>query len=449
MQLRHAVGEAAQPQRQHRHAERLLRPLRTFASERREHVAPKPAEAKHRRQRLLDHLDRIPIVSRRHGGVRREDERPLHRRDRGLDRFAAMHGAREHPHARERRVPLVEMDDRRPLAERLERHHAADTKQHLLLHAKLRFALVEAFGQLPIRKRVLREIRVEKQQARAADPLPPHPDMRHPRADRALEAHAGVLDRKKRRVLARIEHPRRAVFAQLLPVVAMLIEQPHRHEGNPQIARALDVVAREDPQSARVLRHRLVDRVLRAQIRDLERGRLAAPMAIEPRLRSAVANHLAVHRLDRLPHRRLGDANVQHLTRRLTQDGDGVVARRLPSHRIETSEEARGLLVPGPPEVVRDRLEHTEVLGDRDLRLGGDSRSSRGWSGLERVLRSGHGSSSRSDRVRAERYRIAMRSTARDPLPATRLRLPSTPWTTTLASRSNQESAAVVPGFAA
>src|SRR4029077_16100423 len=81
-------------------------------------------------------------------------------------------------------VPFVEMEDAGIRSERLERTHAADAENDLLLDARLAIAAVEARRELAIPRRVLLEIRVEEIELHTPHPHAPHRDEHRAIAER-------------------------------------------------------------------------------------------------------------------------------------------------------------------------------------------------------------------------------------------------------------------------
>src|SRR5262249_23482186 len=126
------------------------------------HVAPEV---------LPEHLRGEDVDPGRNRRVRREDvagRRYLARLGEGetllLDQVADL--LERH----DRRVPLVDVPDRRRPADLVERARASDPEHDLLLQAHLVSAAVEPLGDLAVGRLVLRQIRVEQEERNAADP---------------------------------------------------------------------------------------------------------------------------------------------------------------------------------------------------------------------------------------------------------------------------------------
>ena len=161
MQRRHAVRIRRRPQRERRQAEALL--IRPDLAEREELVPAEPA-ARDEPRDVLPHELRIELlVTRGHRRVRREDGG----RTKTLERFL-----RPEPCGRElaptlelekRRVPFVEMEDRRREPELAQDAHAADAEQQLLAQPGGPVATVERVGHRPLR--IALDMRVDEGKA--------------------------------------------------------------------------------------------------------------------------------------------------------------------------------------------------------------------------------------------------------------------------------------------
>ena len=118
------------------------------------------------------------------GRVRREDRCVTHRGERIVEAHAfgdeLVNPLQDH----ERRVPFVQMPDRRRNAERAQRANAADAQDDFLLQPGLAIAAVQAGREVAIPRRVLLEARIEQVQTHAADRHLPHVGQNRPIAER-------------------------------------------------------------------------------------------------------------------------------------------------------------------------------------------------------------------------------------------------------------------------
>ena len=187
----------------------------------------------------------------------------------------------------ERRVPLVQVEHRRLDADHAERPVAADAEQDLLLDARLLVAAVEARREPLVGLGVGVVARVEQQQVAAAHRHPPDPQPDLALGELDAEAHLpplGVEHRRRRQVLVvdrlvAVLLP--AVLVDELVDVALVIEQPHADDRHAEVAHALQVVAGEHPEAARVDGQRLVEPELGREVGDGE-GRAAARHGSRP-----------------------------------------------------------------------------------------------------------------------------------------------------------------------
>ena len=172
-----------------------------------------------------------------------------------------------------------------------------------------------------------------------------------------------------------------AVGGEVLAEVALLVEEPHAHEGHAEVARALQVVGGEDAEAARVDRQALGEAVLGGEVGD-ERPLLEAPVP-PGRLAQVGAQALegpvVVGEEALVPGQGLeallGD-RAQHQHR--------VLVGAVPEVPVEAAEHDPQVVVPGPEQVVwRCRAAPAAVPAAR-ARPG---RSGSSWSGLRSTTR--------------------------------------------------------------
>ncbi len=235
-------------------------------------------------------------------------------------------------------------------------------------------------GDRAIRGIVLGDIRIQEQQRHSADvDLPDrHRDIASRELDGDLHLPPGGRHHPPDRQLARLELGVDvllvAVQVDLLTEVAMLVEEAHRHERNPEVGGGLEVISGQDSQAARVERDRLVDTELRTEVRDgvLELG-----------ARSVIPRGVAVHVAVEACHRRGiplqdGLARGEDLPA-LAVDGVDQVDRvvvLLPGGQIEGGPEFAGVGRPGPPQIVGEVDDPSQLLWDGEFGIGkgGDRR---------------------------------------------------------------------------
>ena len=165
--------------------------------------------------------------------------------------------------------------------------------------------------------------------------------------------------------------------------VALGVEQTDSHQRDAEIGRGLEVVAREHPEPAGVLRERLGDAELRGEVGDeLERRTLAGPPLIEPRARSTLDGiEPASGGGDPLHELAVGRPGPPSTPGRTPYQIDGMlvgVAPRSTDGAVEPIEQADQLAVPGPVQVRRQTDEWLEggrqTADDGELVQGAHSR---------------------------------------------------------------------------
>ncbi len=207
----------------------------------------------------------------------------------------------------ERAVPLVEVKDARRDAQRRERADSANAKEQLLANAHALVATVQACGQLPILRLVAVDVRIEQEERGPADGHPPDPGGECPGAglDRHHDGHAvgeRGLHRQQPVIDVEVVLVLPAVPVQPLPEVPLVVVQPDPDQRDPEIGGALDVIAGEDPQAARVNRQRLVQAEFGGEVRHRPRPQDARV----PRAPSVLRVEVLLH-----PAMRVADAAVQ------------------------------------------------------------------------------------------------------------------------------------------
>ena len=224
-------------------------------------------------------VERMLLVAGAHRRVRGEHDAPPGVGPRLLERHAGLHALRDHLHAGEHRVPLVEVVGGDRNAEPVQGAQPADPEQHLLRDPHVAARLVEAVRD----PAVLGAQRLDQVQGHVAVALG------HPHHARNLLAshphphpHARVV--QERVVVGRELLERLAVLPDPLHAVAAVPAQADRHHRAPEVARRLDEVARQDAEAARIDRKGLGESVLHAQERDVRNAGHAGAF-LEGRLR--------------------------------------------------------------------------------------------------------------------------------------------------------------------
>ena len=214
------------------------------------------------------------VMPRRHRRMRREDRRRRDCLERGAEGMAPR-DALAHPlEHHQGRVPLVHVPDARLQPERADRAHAADAEDDFLAQPHVVAGIVKAGRDAPLLLRVLLDVRVEQEERYGPDFLAPeagmHDAVRHRDRNAKFPAYR-VEHRREPRGLG-LELGRRRDLPspriEKLREIAGAVEEADRDERQPEIAGGLQVIPREHAEPARVDRQALVDRVLRAEVRN-------------------------------------------------------------------------------------------------------------------------------------------------------------------------------------
>ena len=249
--------------------------------------------AAQRLQVIVDQLGREAIVAGVDRRVRRE-----HRALGDLLRAGPEVGAGQlHQQARvlqrrEGAVALVQVQAAPVDAGGAQRAHAAHAQQQLLADADALVAEVEAGRELAVLLGVAVDVGVEQQQLVAPDRDLPHlraqrlARQRHLDDDRLARRGQRGLGGQHLRGRADVLGVLPAVAADALPEIRLAVEEADRHQRQPQVGRALQVVARQHAQAA--ASRWAATRGCRTRPRNRRPGgRAAARRAPSPRCRAA------------------------------------------------------------------------------------------------------------------------------------------------------------------
>ena len=309
---------------------------------------------------LLDELGTEAVVAGGDRGMGREAGHGGHVAH-GLAEgdLLGLHLGADHLQAGEGAVPLIQMDHGRGNPHRVQGSDAADAQQQLLPDAHAGVAPVEARGQGAVRLVVLRDVGVHQQEGRAADLDPP--DLGVQGADVALDGDRHRLARRVDRFLDGQEVAIRLevslllppIRVQGLPEIPLVVQQADAHQGDAQVARTLEVVARQDAQPAGIDGQALVEPELGGEVGD-GAGSQAGGVRGAPTVGVLeVVVQAAEGVVDPRVEGHLGGAALELLGGDLLEELDRVVVGRPPEDRVEFPEEVDDVGLPGPPEVPR------------------------------------------------------------------------------------------------
>ena len=153
-------------------------------------------------------------------------------------------------------MPFIQVKNTRRNPHGLQGTHATDTQQQFLADAHAPIPTIQAGSQFPVFRSVSWHIGVKKEKIAAADFQPPHLGAKKAAAGIDFHRHRfarlpnGNFHGQLADVGLKILFPLPTVLVQALQEVALPVEQADADEGNAQVGCTLDVVSREDTQSA-------------------------------------------------------------------------------------------------------------------------------------------------------------------------------------------------------
>ena len=368
-----AVRVARHLERQHGHAQRLPVILGADAPEAQELVLGEAERAPQRLQVIVDQLGREAIVAGVDGGVGGE-----HRALGDLLRAGPEIGAGQlHEQARvlqggERAVAFVQVQAAPVDAGGAQRAHAAHAQQQLLPDADALIAEVKPGGELAVLFRVAVHVGVQQQQLVATDGDLPH--LRPQGLPRQRDLDDDRLPGRGQRRL-RGKHLRRrpqvfgvlpAVPADALPEIRLAVEEADRHQRQAQVGRALEMIARQHAQAARVDGQRFVDAELRGKISDRADAQRAGMHRSPGAGGAEVVAQFTERAVDPRAQRGVAGQVLEAPGGEAGEHGDRVVVGGPERLRIEVAKQLDDVRVPGPPQVARQLRELTfELLSER------------------------------------------------------------------------------------
>ena len=219
---------------------------------------------------------------------------------------------------------------------------------------------------------VVLNVGVEQQQGNATDLGLPHVGAKHPAAGKVEGDDAGCSvgfaqqrQRQAIRVQYRVGLLLPAVGLQRLLEVAGLVEQANADDGQTQIRGRLEVIPGQDAQAAGVLRQRLGDAELGAEVGDRRRSatfHLRSPALVPPGLTQI--DRETLDRRVNLGHEGLvGGKGPELVSRERGQHGGGVLANRGPAHRVDLGEQVSSGGVPAPAQIAGELPQGADGLG--------------------------------------------------------------------------------------
>ena len=352
VQFTDGVGGAGMFEREHRHAERLLRIVVLHAAEREDFAEGHGNLRGELGQREIHQIGREPVMAGLDRRVRGEEAFLLGERLGLGEILPGGHLLADEFQREERRVALVHVERGRFDAERPEQARAADAEEHFLHDAHGGVAAIDAGGEVAEMLGVFRQVGVEQIDGDAPDVHAPSLVIHrgHANLDRADEPFAlGIKHRLQRNIL-RVN--RIVIFR--LPVVGInrlleitfAVKQTDADETDAEVAGGFRMVAGQNAKAAGGNRQRFMKAELRRKIRhrilvQFRRVRVAPGLLVVQ-----VIVEIAQHGADAVGEARFLEMDAQFVIRDIAEHGHGVVPKVLPAARREPLKQILRLLVP-------------------------------------------------------------------------------------------------------
>ena len=237
---------------------------------------------------------------------------------------------------------------------------AADAADEFLTDARAFVAAVERAREFAVVFRILFDVGVEQEQGDAPDLH--GADFRVDRFVAELDLDhqdvsvliAARLKRKISDVGVLIDFFLFAFGVNMLLEVPLVVEKPDRVEGNPQTARAFNVVAREDAKPARIDRDRFVKPEFKREVSDRARTENACVLLRPFGAFRDILLIVAERDVDARLKRKFKNALFEFFRRVFGQQGDRIVAQIAPAPGVEQFENLNDLRPPAPQKIVRE-----------------------------------------------------------------------------------------------
>ncbi len=266
VQFGYAVGVLSEPQSHHSHVEDVGRTARVVLCPQCENIGHLHARKQIVREVAFDQRPLEPVDAGSDGRVRGEDGAGTHDLEALVEGQPFADEVGDALDTQESGVAFVGVEDlglghAGEFGPDFERADAADAQQELLQQAMLSPAAVQAVGDRSQRVVVLGDVRVEKQEADAADRRLPDPRVQRTALGKCecdLHGCSVRLPEHGKRQPVRIEHrvalhlP--AVGRDRLREVSGPVEEADPDERDPEVGGALQMVARQNAESTGILR---------------------------------------------------------------------------------------------------------------------------------------------------------------------------------------------------
>ena len=366
VQLCHAISHAAHAQTQHRHIEGVGVTARIVFRAQPQQLFRGDARDFKSREIALYQAAVKAVNPGGNRGVSGEQRTGAHRFDCGaqVQALFAAHEFAQALYRHEAGVAFVAVVDlwggcAGDAAKRTQGLYPAHAKQQFLLHAVVLGAAVKPVGHQACRFVVLCHVGIHHQQWHATH-------LRHPNLgiegatirQRDVDQRGstvGLAQQRQRHVVGVDDGVGLAlptVAGQGLAEVSGLVQQPHADDGNAQVRGRFQVVARQDPQPARILGQHRGHAEFGREVAD--GGRLVAVVefGFKPQRLGQVIRQIAVQLVGAIHEVRVGGQLAQLFRRNRPKESDRVVVDLIPQLGVHRGEEIAGRPVPRPAQIL-------------------------------------------------------------------------------------------------
>src|SRR5215472_2008452 len=311
---------------------------------------------------FFDELWIKTIMSRGNWGVRREDGLPGDPRRRLIERDAFIdHSTQNRLENAKSTVALVQVQNAGSNAHSPQSAIPPDAQQQLLTNSDATVASIQARTEISIFGSISIDIRIEQVQIPASHTKTPDLCANHAATCFDLHHHGlavcsdGAFHRQLIDVGLEIFLLLPTVAVQPLPEIALAIKQSHANQGDIQIRRALEVVACQNSQAARVDRNRLVQSELGGEVPNWPGPQDAGVPRAPGVVVFEILAQAAIGVVDETVQHLFFGAALDFFQGNLREQRDWIVVQLAPADRVQVKEQACRVGVPAPPEIPGQR----------------------------------------------------------------------------------------------
>jgi hypothetical protein len=248
---------------------------------------------------------------------------------------------------RESAVSLIQVQDGRSDAHRAQCAEASYAKQQFLTNSNAAVAAIQARSKFAVLRRISFDVRIEQEQRDASHFYVP--DLRADQSTPRLNfysywlalgpncrLHGHLAD-----VGLKIFFLLPAILIQALAEISLSVKKTYAHKWNPQIGGALDVIAGENAQTARIYRERFMQTKFGGEIGYRTRTQNSRVPRSPRAVRLEIFPLAAVCVVDAAVQNEFARSSFNSSQRNLAEKSYGIVIELPPAQRIKVMEDAR------------------------------------------------------------------------------------------------------------